>query len=149
MNAHPEEDGDYIPDDAMEVNDRTASPGKKKKKERVLVERMGDAQCKECVSCKTICLVEEAQVKKWKQLAVEGMVLMCVPPSVVCTECMSRKHMCFLPELEKEWAMMKSVSKWKREEDDEPQALGSKESGGAAVEGAEEASKKRSRMQEP
>ena len=95
----------------MDVDDRMASPGKKKKKERVLVERMGNMQCKECVSHKTACLVEEARVKKWKQLAAEGMVLTCVPPSVVCTECTSRKHMCFLPELEKEWAMTKSVSK--------------------------------------
>ena len=100
------------------------------------------------MSCRAACLVEEAQVKKWKQLAVEGMVLMCVPPGVVCTQCASRKHMCFLPELEKEWVMMKSVSKWKREEDDKPWASGSKELGGAIVEGAEEVPKKRSRMQE-
>src|SRR6266542_4982628 len=94
-------------------------------------------------------LVEEVWVKKWKQLAVEGTVLMHTPPSVVCTECTSRKHMCFLPELEKEQAMMKSALKQKWEEDDELQASGSKESGGAAVEGAEEDPKKRSRMQEP
>ena len=111
MNAHPEEDGDYIPDDAMEVNDRTALPGKKKKKERVLVKRTGNMWCRECMSHKAACLVEEAWVKKWKQLAVEGMVLTHVPPGVVCTECTSRKHMCFLPELEKEQAMMKSVLK--------------------------------------
>src|SRR6266511_3138124 len=149
MNAHPEEDGDYIPDDAMEVNDRTASPGKKKKKERVLVERTGDAQCKECMSHKAACLVEEVWVKKWKQLAVDGMVLTHAPSSVVCTECTSRKHTCFLPELEKEWVMTKSMSKKKREEDDELWVSGSKELGGAAVEGAEEVPKKRSRMQEP
>ena len=64
MNAHPEENGDYIPDDAMDVNDGAASPGKKKKKERVLVERTGDARCKECMSCKATCLVEEVRVKK-------------------------------------------------------------------------------------
>src|SRR6266545_2317997 len=135
-------------DNAMDVDDRMALPGKKKKKERVLVERTGDAWCKECVSCKATCLVEEVWVKKWKQLAMEGMVLTCAPPGVVCTECASRKHTCFLPELEKEQAMTKSTSKWKREEDDEPRASGSKESGGATVEGAEEAPKKRSRMQE-
>ena len=111
MNAHPEEDGDYISNDTMDVNDRTASPGKKKKKERVLIKRMGDVQCKECVSHKATCLVEEAWVKKWKQLAVERMVLMCVSPGVVCTECASRKHTCFPPELEKEWVMTKSASK--------------------------------------
>ena len=33
-------------------------------------------------------------MKKWKQLAVEGTVLMRTPPGVVCTECASRKHMC-------------------------------------------------------
>ena len=64
MNAHPEEDGDYVPNNAIDVDDGTVSPGKKKKKERVLVERTDDAQCKECVSCKAACLVEEAQVKK-------------------------------------------------------------------------------------
>src|SRR6266545_6904653 len=74
MNTHPEEDGDVVPDDTMDVDDGTASPGKKKKKERVLVERTG-AQCKECVSRQTTCLVEEVQVKKWKQLAAEGTVL--------------------------------------------------------------------------
>src|SRR6266511_5853310 len=61
MNVHPEEDGDYVPDDAMDINDGTASPVKKKKKERVLVERMGNVWCRECVSHKTACLVEEAQ----------------------------------------------------------------------------------------
>ena len=66
MNTHPEEDGDYIPDDTMDVDDGMASPGKKKKKERALVERMGDARCKECVSRKATCLVEEVWVKKWK-----------------------------------------------------------------------------------
>src|SRR6266511_866087 len=72
-----------------------------------------------------------------------------MPPGVVCTECASRKQcMCFLPELEKERAMTKSASKQKWEEDDELQASGSKEPGGAAVEGAEEVPKKRSRMQE-
>jgi len=111
MNTHSKEDGDYIPDDTMDVDDGTASLGKKKKKERVLGERTGNAQCKECMSRKATCLVEEAQVKKWKQLAAEGMMLMCAPPGVVCTECMSRKHTCFLPELEKERAMTKSASK--------------------------------------
>jgi len=72
-----------------------------------------------------------------------------MPPGVVCTECVSRKHICFLPELEKEWAMTKSASKQKREEDDEPWVLGSKESGGAMVEGADEAPKQKSRTQEP
>ena len=100
------------------------------------------------VSHKAACLVEEVRVKKWKQLAAEGMVLTHAPPSVVCTECASRKHMCFLPELEKERAMTKSASKWKQEEDDKPRLLGSKELGGAAVEGAEEVPKKRSRTQE-
>src|SRR6266540_3926349 len=72
-----------------------------------------------------------------------------MPPGVVCTECASRKQcMCFLPELEKERAMTKSASKQKWEEDDELQASGSKELGGATVEGAEEVPKKRSRMQE-
>src|SRR6266545_6987197 len=104
---------------------------------------------KECMSCKAACLVEEAWVKKWKQLVAEEMVLTCVPPGVVCTECTSRKHMCFLLELEKEQAMIKSMLKQKREEDNELQALGSKELGGAAVEGTEEVPKKRSRMQEP
>ena len=76
-----------------------------------MFERTGDARCKECVSCKATCLVEEAWVKKWKQLAAEGTVLMCVPPGVVCTECASRKYTCFLPELEKERAMTKSTLK--------------------------------------
>src|SRR6266542_1994274 len=98
MNAHPKEDGDYVPDDTMDVDNGMASPGKKRKKERVLVERTGDVRCKECVSCKATCLVEEAQVKKWKQLAAEGTVLTHTPLSVVCTECASRKHTCFLPE---------------------------------------------------
>ena len=52
------------PDDTMDVDDGMASPGKKKKKERVLVERTGDARCKECMSCKATCLVEEVRVKK-------------------------------------------------------------------------------------
>ncbi len=111
MNAHPEEDRDYVSDDTMDVDDRTALPGKKKKKERVLVERTGDTQCKECMSHKATCLVEEVQEKKWKQLAAEGTVLMCAPPGVVCTKCASRKHTCFLPKLEKERAMTKSTSK--------------------------------------
>src|SRR6266498_1738435 len=79
---------------------------------------------KKCVSHKATCLVEEARVKKWKQLVVEGTVLTHAPPGVVCTECASRKHMYFLPELEKERVMMKSTSKWKWEEDDKPQASG-------------------------
>jgi len=54
-----------------------------------------------------------------------------------------------LPELEKERAIMKSTLKQKWEEDNELWASGSKESGEAMVEGAEEAPKKRSRMQEP
>jgi len=66
MNTDPEEDGDYVPDDAMDVDDGTVLPGKKKKKERVLVKRMDNVWCKECVSHKAACLVEEAQVKKWK-----------------------------------------------------------------------------------
>ncbi len=111
MNAHPEEDGDYVPDDAMDVDDGMVSSGKKKKRERVLVERTGDVQCKECMSHKATCLVEVVWVKKWKQLAVEGTVLTRAPPSLVCTECASRKHTCFLPELEKERVMMKSASK--------------------------------------
>jgi len=45
MNAHPKEDGDYISDNAMDVDNRTASP-EKKKKERVLVGRTGNAWCK-------------------------------------------------------------------------------------------------------
>ena len=60
MNTHPEEDRDYVPNDAMDVNDGMVSPGKKKKKERVLVERMGNARCKECMFHKATCLVEEA-----------------------------------------------------------------------------------------
>ena len=44
--------------------------------------------------------------------------------------------------------MTKSASKQKREEDDKLWASGSKESGGAMVEGAEEVPKKRSRTQE-
>jgi len=59
----------------MDVDDGIASSGKKKK-ERVLVERTGNAWYRECVSRKAACLVEEVQVKKWKQLAVEGTVLM-------------------------------------------------------------------------
>ncbi len=111
MNAHPKEDGDYVLDDAMDVDNGMASSGKKKKKERVLVKRTGDTQCKECVFRKAACLVEEVQVKKWKQLAAEGTVLTHTPPSVVCIECASRKHMCFLPELEKEQVMTKSALK--------------------------------------
>jgi len=109
--ALEENEMNAYPNNAMDVDDRTASPGRKKKKERVLVERMGDMRCKECMSRKATCLVEEAQVKKWKQLAAEGMVLTRAPPGVVCTKCTSRKHTCFLPELEKEWVMMKSASK--------------------------------------
>jgi len=71
MNAHPKEDGDVVPNNTMDVDDGTVSPGKKKKKERVLVERMGDVRYKECVSRKAACLVEEAWVKKWKQLHQE------------------------------------------------------------------------------
>ncbi len=149
MNAHPKEDGDVVPNNTMDVDDGTVSPGKKKKKERVLVERTGNMWCKECMSRKATCLVEEVRVKKWKQPAVEGTVLTCMPPGVVCTECASRKHTCFLPELEKERAMTKSASKQKREEDNELQPSGSKELGGAMVEGAEEVPKKRNRMQEP
>src|SRR6266508_3058194 len=62
MNTHPKEDGDYVPDNVMDVDDGMASPGKKKKKERVLVERTGNVQCKECVFHKATCLVEEAWV---------------------------------------------------------------------------------------
>src|SRR6266545_488759 len=70
-NAHPEEDGDFVFEDAMDIDDGAASPS------------------------------------KWKKLVVEGTVLTRAPPSVVCSECASKKHKCFLPELERERATMK------------------------------------------
>src|SRR6266545_2223347 len=103
----------------------------------------GDQRCRGCVSRKTACLVDEARVKKWKQLVAEGTVLTRVPPGVVCSKCASKKHKCFLPELERERATMKPAVKQKREEEDEPRASGSKEATGAAGEGAEEAPKKK------
>src|SRR6266508_1833044 len=90
-NAHPEEDGDFVFEDAMDIDDGAASPSKRKKATKVLVARTGDQRCRGCVSRKTACLVDEARVKKWKQLVAEGMVLTRAPPGVVCSECASRK----------------------------------------------------------
>ncbi len=148
-NAHPEEDGDFVFEDAMDIDDGAASPSKRKKATKVLVARTGDQRCRGCVSRKTACLVDEARVKKWKQLVAEGTVLTRAPPGVVCSECASKKHKCFLPELERERATMKPAVKRKREEEDEPRASGSKEATGAAGEGAEEAPKKKVKTQEP
>src|SRR6266545_3830960 len=70
-NAHPEEDGDFVFEDAMDIDDGAASPSKRKKATKVLVARTGDQRCRGCVSRKTACLVDEARVKKWKQLVAE------------------------------------------------------------------------------
>ncbi len=148
INTHPEEDGDYVPDNAMDVDDGTVSPLPPSKQ-----------PCRTCTPCTAHHLSSQptpspssssfqAWVKKWKQLAAEGTVLTRAPPGVVCTECASRKYTCVLPELENEQSMIKSALKQKREEDDELQVSESKESGGATFEGAEEVPKKRSRMQE-
>src|SRR6266508_2996847 len=94
-NAHPEEDGDFVFEDAMDIDDGAASPSKRKKATKVLVARTGDQRCRGCVSRKTACLVDEARVKKWKQLVAEGTVLTRAPPGVVCSECASKKHKCF------------------------------------------------------
>ena len=65
-NARPEEDGDYVPDDARDVEEDAATQGKGKEKEKPLVERFGAAWCSTCVNTDSRCQVDLAVVEKWK-----------------------------------------------------------------------------------
>jgi len=72
-NAHPEEDGDYQPEDVMDV-DEGASPkkGKGKAKAVELEERVGAARCGACAGRGSRCWVDPARVKKWKETVACG-----------------------------------------------------------------------------
>ncbi len=71
-NARPEEDGDYVPDDAMDVEEDAATQGKGKEKEKPLVERFGAARCSTCVNTDSRCQVDLAVVEKWKGDVARG-----------------------------------------------------------------------------
>ena len=154
-NAHPEEDRDYQPEDVMDV-DEGASPkkGKEKVKAVELEERVGAARCGACAGRGSCCWVDPVRVKKWKETVARGVTHGRTPAGVACKECSSRKQRCFLPELSKEPAAMKPSSKRRREEEqagedreDGLRALGSRARAGGAVEGGDEAPKKKQRVE--
>jgi len=156
-NARPEEDGDYQPGDAMDI-DEGASPrkGKGKAKAPELEEREGAARCGGCTGRKSRCWVDPVRIKKWKETVARGVALGSTPAEVVCKECSGRKQKCFLPELLKERAALKPASKRKREEEeeqaggdkeDEPWASGSGVKAGDADERGDEAPKKKQRVE--
>ena len=157
MNARPKEDGDYQPEDAIDV-DEGASPRKGKGKARAaeLEEREGAARCGGCAGRKSRCWVDPARIKKWKEMVARGVALGRMPAGVACKECLGRKQKCFLPELSKERAASKPASKRKREEEEEQAGgdredeLRASESGvkaGGAGERGDEAPKKKQRVE--
>ena len=155
-NARPEEDGDYHPEAAMDV-DEGGSPRKGKGKTRaaVLEEREGAARCAGCAGRKSRCWVDPARIQKWKEAVARGVPPGRTPAGVACKECSGRKQKCFLPELSKERAALKPASKRKREEgeqagddrEDERRASGSGAKAGGASERGDEAPKKKQRVE--
>jgi len=114
-NAHPEEDGDYQPEDVMDV-DEGASPkkGKGKAKAVELEERVGAARCGACAGRGSHCWVDPARVKKWKETVTRRVTHGRTPAGVACKECSTRKQRCFLPELSKERAaMQRDEGRWR------------------------------------
>ena len=154
-NARPEEDGDYHPEDAMDV-DEGGSPRKGKGKARVaaLEEREGAARCAGCAGQKSHCWVDPARIQKWKEAVARGVPPGRTPAGVACKECSGRKQKCFLPELSKERAALKPASKRKREEgeqagddrEDERRASGSGAKAGGESERGNEAPKKKQKV---
>jgi len=143
-NARPVEDGDYQPEDAMDV-DEGGSPRKGKGKARAaaLEEREGAARCAGCVGRRSRCWVDPARIKKWKEAVARGVPPGRTPAGVVCKE------------LSKERAALKPASKRKREEgeqagddrEDERRASGSGAKAGGAGERGDEAPKKKQRVE--
>src|SRR6266571_4994443 len=139
-NARPEEDGDYVPDDAMDVEEDAATQGKGKEKEKPLVERFGAAQCSTCVNTDSRCQVDLAVVEKWKGDVARRVKVTWTPAGAACAVCANKKQKCFLPELAKERAGLVPAPKRKRGE--EKKASGSKQAG-TSGEGATESPKKK------
>ena len=155
-NACPEEDGDYEPEDVIDIH-KGASPrkGKGKGKGSEFEEREGPARCAVCAGCGSRCWVDPARIKKWKETVARGVAFGHAPSEVACKECSSRKQKCYLPELSKEQATLKPSSKRKRDKGeqavggtgDKPWASGSGEKAGAMGEGGAAAPKKRPRVE--
>ena len=155
-NARPEEDGDYQPEDAMDV-DKGGSPRKGKGKVRAaaLEEREGAARCAGCAGRRSRCWVDPMRIKKWKEAVARRVPPGRMPAGVVCKECSGRKQKCFLPELSKERAALKPASKRKREEgeqagddrEEERRASGSRAKTGGASKRGDEAPKEKQRVE--
>jgi len=155
-NTHPEEDGDYEPEDVMDV-DKGSSPkkGKGKAKAVELEEQVGTARCGACAGRGSRCWVDPARIKKWKETVTRGVTHGRTPAGMACKECSGRKQRCFLPELSQERAAAKPSSKRRRDEEEQggedredgPRASGSGTKAGAAVGGGDEAPRKKQRVE--
>src|SRR6266704_3314469 len=99
VNAHPEEDGDYVPDDAMDVEEDAMMQGKGKDKEKPLIKRFGAMRCSMCMNTNSRCQVDLAVVEKWKGDMACGVKVMWTPAGAACVACAGKKQKCFLPEL--------------------------------------------------
>ena len=74
-NARPKEDGDYKPEDVMDVNKGASlkkGKGKAKAKAVELEEQVGAARCGACVGCGSCCWVDPTRIKKWKETVARG-----------------------------------------------------------------------------
>src|SRR6266568_745167 len=139
-NACPEEDGDYVSDGAMDVEEDAAMQGKGKEKEKPLVKRFGAARCSTCVNTDSRCQVDLAVVEKWKGDVACGVKVTQTPAGAACAVCAGKKQKCFLPELAKERTGLAPAPKRKRGE--EKKASGSKQAG-TSGEGTTESPKKK------
>src|SRR6266568_1793709 len=86
-NARPEEDGDYVPNDAMDVEEDAATQGKGKEKEKPLVERFGAARCSTWVNTDSHCQVDLAVVEKWKGDVARGVKVTRTLAGAACAVC--------------------------------------------------------------
>jgi len=96
-NIQPKEDGDYQPEDIMNV-DEGASPrkGKGKSKAPELEEQEGAARCVACAGCGSQCWVDPTRIKRWKETVARRTSLHCTPAGMAYRECSGRKQKCFL-----------------------------------------------------
>ena len=80
VNTHSEEDGDYILDDAMDVEKDAMTQGegkgKEKEKMKALVERFGAVWCLTCVKTNFCCQLDLVVVEKWKEDMAHGVKVM-------------------------------------------------------------------------
>ena len=82
-NTCPKEDGDYQPEDVMDV-DKGASLMKRKGKARALdlEEQERATRCVACAGRGSRCWVDTVQIKKWKETVAHGVTVGCTPSGV-------------------------------------------------------------------